>query len=76
MIFKACNSESGARVFFNEYFFGCILLGLITLCRFISEGGMLSTLSGFMYIVIISLLCWNKIFGFAAPVFLYLFLTK
>lgn len=62
MIFKTYNSESVARVFFNGYFFGSIFLGSIALYGFVSEAGILSTLSGFMYLVIVSSLSLNKKF--------------
>jgi hypothetical protein len=62
MIFKAYNSEVVARAFFNCYFFGSLFSGLIALYGFVSGAGVLSTLSGFFYIVIVSLLSLNKRF--------------
>ena len=62
MIFKTYNSEMVARVFFNGYFFGSIFLSLIALYGFVSGAGILSTLSGFMYLVIASSLSLNKKF--------------
>lgn len=62
MIFETYNSEAVARVFFKGYFFGSLILGLIALYGCVSGAGMLSALSGFMYIVIVSLLSRNKRF--------------
>lgn len=62
MIFKTYNSETIARAFFNGYFIGSIFLGFIALYGIASGAGMLSTLSGVLYIVIVSLLSLNKRF--------------
>jgi hypothetical protein len=62
MIFNTYNSDTVARVFFNGYLFGSLFLGLISLYGFFSGAGILSTLFGFIYIVIVSLLSLNKIF--------------
>ena len=62
MIFETYNSEAVARVFFKGYFFGSIFLGLIALYGCVSGAGMLSALSGFLYIMIVSLLSRNKRF--------------
>lgn len=77
MIFKTYNSESVARVFFNGYFFGSVLLSLVSLYGFVSGAGVLSTLSGFMYIVIASVSSWNKKFRrspFSIPFCFFTFL--
>lgn len=62
MLFKTYNSEVVARVFFNGYFFGSVFLGLVSLYGFISDAGVLSTLSGFMYLWVVSLLSLNNRF--------------
>ena len=61
-MFKTYSSESIARIFFNGYFFGSMLLGFVGLYGFISGAGVSSTLCGLMYIAIVSLLSLNKIF--------------
>lgn len=62
MIFKTYNSETVARVFFNGYFIGSVFLGFIALYGVASGAGMLSTVAGVFYIVIVSLLSLNKRF--------------
>jgi len=62
MIFKTYNSDLVARVFFNGYLCGGIFLSFIALYGLISGAGVLSTLSGSMFIVIVSLLSLNKLF--------------
>lgn len=62
MLFKVYNSGAVARVFFNGYFCASLLLSVVALYGFASGAGMLSTLSGFMYIVVVSLLSLNKKF--------------
>lgn len=62
MLFKTYNSEVVTRVFFNGYFFGSVLLSFVSLYGFISDAGILSTLSGFMYLWVVSLLSLNNRF--------------
>lgn len=62
MFFKTYNSESLARTFFKGYFFWSVFLSLVSLYGFASGAGILSTLSGFMYILIVSLLSLNNRF--------------
>lgn len=62
MLFKTYNSEVVARVFFNGYFFGSVLLSFVSLYGFMSDAGILSTLSGFMYLWVVSLLSLNNRF--------------
>lgn len=62
MMFESYSSGTVARVFFNGYFFGSIFLSLTALYGFISGAGVSSTLFGFMYLVIVSLLSRNKCF--------------
>jgi hypothetical protein len=62
MIFKTYPSESVARVIFNGFFIGNIFLSIIALFGFASGAGLLSTLSGFMHIVIVSVLSLNEKF--------------
>lgn len=62
MIFKTYNSEQAARVFFKGYFFGSIFLSVIALYGFASGAGAAATLSGVVYLLIVSLLSRNKRF--------------
>lgn len=62
MLFKTYNSEVVARVFFRGYFFGSVFLSLVSLYGLISGAGVLSTLSGFMYLWVVSLLSLNNRF--------------
>ncbi len=75
MIFKIYDSEAVARVFFKGYFFGSLFLGLIALYGLASGAGILSTLSGFAYIVIASLLSLNKRFRRSPFSILFCFFT-
>lgn len=62
MIFRTYNSESVAQACFKGYFLGGMLLGLVALYGFFSGAGVMSTLSGFMFIVTVSLLSRNEKF--------------
>jgi hypothetical protein len=62
MIFKTYNSEQVARVFFDGYFFWGLFLSVISLYGFVSGAGMFATITGVLYLVIVSLLSRNKKF--------------
>ena len=67
--------EGVARIFFNGYFFGGLFLGLAALYGFVSGAGILSTLSGFFYIIVVSLLSLNKTFRKSQFSILFCFYT-
>lgn len=75
MIFKTYNSETIARVFFNGYFIGNLFLGFIALYGIASGAGIEATLSGFIYIIIVSLLSLNKRFRRSPFSILFCFFT-
>lgn len=62
MLFKTYNAGGVTRVFFRGYFFGSVFLSLVSLYGFISGAGVLSTLSGFMYLLVVSLLSLSNRF--------------
>jgi hypothetical protein len=77
MIFKTYNTEKVARILFNGYLFGSMSLSVVALCGFFSGAGTLSTLSGFVFLVFVSLLSLNKLFRrspFAIPFCYFTFL--
>lgn len=62
LFFKTYSSASIARVLFDGYFLGSIFLSLVSLTGFASGAGALSTLSGFIYLLTVSLLSLSKRF--------------
>lgn len=62
MLFKTYNAGGVARVFFKGYFFGSLFLSLISLYGFASGAGVLSTLSGFVFLLVVSLLSLSNRF--------------
>lgn len=74
MIFKTYNSKYVAQVFFNGYFFGSVFLSLVSLYGFVSGAGISSTLSGFMYLLVVSLLSLKSRFrksNFSVPICIF-----
>lgn len=62
MIFKVYNTETVARFFFNGFSCASLFLSCISLYGFHSGAGILSTLSGVVYLVTVALLSLNNIF--------------
>jgi len=62
MLFKTYGSASVTRLFFNGFFWGTLFLSLVSLYGFVSGAGVLSTLSGFSCLLVISLLSLNSTF--------------
>lgn len=58
-MFKIFLSDSVSRFVFNVYFIANMFLCIIALRGFASGAGLFSTLTGLMYIVIVSMLSLN-----------------